>query len=216
MSSSPILQAAPVNITSDSFRFNAYSLVRSLIFIAAVQLFLASGTSHAKARMEENVDLSAFEEDFDDLQKPWEEIAVQIPAQPKQENLVSFEPLNATASYSFEIDDKSLTLGSDGVIRYIVVATSRSGAKNISYEGIRCSTFEKKLYAFGRQDGSWARSRQDKWERIVRRTGVNYQETLALEYFCQNKTVAGTPKDMLRRIRYKEPLNRRELPGDGL
>lgn len=208
-------QAIPTAVKSGSRRIIGHHLIHGLICIAALQMLMTPGISKAKSKMEENVDTSTFEEDFDDLAKPWEEIAVQIPPQPKQENLIPFETLNATASYSFGIDSQSIALGSDGVIRYIVVATSQSGAKNISYEGIRCGTFEKKLYAFGRPDGVWARSRRDKWERIARRTGVNYQETLALEYFCQNKTVAGTTKDMLRRIRYKEPLNRGELPGDG-
>jgi hypothetical protein len=31
-----------------------------------------------------------FEEDFDDENKPWEEIAIQLPAAPKAENLLPF------------------------------------------------------------------------------------------------------------------------------
>ena len=77
-----------------------------------------------------------FEEDFDDGEKPWQEIAVQLPAPPVAANLVPFF-VSATATQEFAIDAKSLTLGSDGVIRYSLVTTSTSGAKNISYEGIR-------------------------------------------------------------------------------
>lgn len=148
---------------------------------------------------------SNFEEDFDDENKPWEEIAVQMPAVPLPENLIEFY-VSPTATQKFAIDAKSLAIGSDGVIRYTLVVTSPAGAKNISYEGIRCATFEKKLYAFGRDDGSWGRSRRDQWEGIVR-SNVNRQHAaLAQDYFCSNLTIVGTEKDMLQRLRGKRTL----------
>lgn len=36
----------------------------------------------------------SFDEDFDDENKPWEEIAVQLPAPPKAENLLPFYVLS--------------------------------------------------------------------------------------------------------------------------
>lgn len=165
---------------------------------AAFAIFLsAAAIVHAQSR---------FEEDFDDEDKPWQEIAVQLPAAPVAENLLPFY-VSATATQSFVIDAKSLTVGTDGVIRYTLVATSATGAKNISYEGIRCQSFEKKLYAFGHPDGSWSRSRRDKWEPIVRNAANRQQATLALDYFCQGLTVAGTAATMLDRIRMQRSLS---------
>jgi hypothetical protein len=146
-----------------------------------------------------------FEEDFEDLDKPWKELALQLPATPLAENLIPFY-VSATATQTFAIDAKSLTLGSDGVIRYTLVTSSTSGAKNVSYEGIRCSSFEKKLYAFGHPDGSWSRSRRDKWEPIKSNAANRQHAALAQDYFCQGLTVAGKAEQMVERIRGKRGL----------
>jgi len=105
---------------------------------------------------------SNFEEEFDNQDKAWQEIAFQLPAAPRAENLLPFY-VSATATQSFAIDAKSVAVGTDGVVRYTLVTTSASGAKNVSYEGIRCQLLQKKLYAFGHADGSWARSRRDQF-----------------------------------------------------
>lgn len=145
-----------------------------------------------------------FEEDFDG-KKAWQELAVQLPAAPAEANLLSFY-VSPTATQTFAIDTKSITVGADGVIRYTLVATGSAGARNISYEGIRCESFEKKLYAFGQADGSWSRARRDQWERIVTGTANSHHARLAQDYFCQNLTVAGSATDILQRIRSRRPL----------
>ena len=148
---------------------------------------------------------SKFDEDFDDKEKHWEEIALQLPPAPKAENLLPFS-VSATATQQFAIDATSLTLGTDGVVRYTLVATSESGARNVSYEGIRCQTYERKLYAFGQPDGSWSRSRRDAWERINSNESNHYHATLFKDYFCSGATMAGNARDMVTRIRYNKPL----------
>jgi hypothetical protein len=148
---------------------------------------------------------SRFEEDFDDSDKPWQEVAVQLPAPPKPENLVPFD-VSRTAAQSFAIDAPSLSVASDGVVRYTLVATSNAGARNISYEGIRCASYERKLYAFGQSDGSWTRSRRDKWELISDNSLNRQHAALAKDYFCEGLSVAGKAEDMLKRMRNKKPL----------
>lgn len=164
--------------------------------VLAVVLFAGIAAAHAQSR---------FEEDFDDKEKPWQEIAVQLPARPKPENLVRFY-VSPTATQSFAIDAGSIAVGTDGVIRYTLVATSASGAKNVSYEGIRCSAYEVKLYAFGQSDGSWSRSRRDQWEKINTHATNRQHAALAKDYFCEEKTIAGKAEDMVRRIRENKPL----------
>lgn len=148
---------------------------------------------------------SRFEEDFDDKDKPWQEVAVQMPPAPQQADLVSFY-VSATATQSFAIDTRSLSLGQDGVIRYTLVAISDAGAKNVSYEGIRCATYERKLYAFGRSDGSWSRSRRDQWERIQSNAANRQHAALTKDFFCVEKTIAGTAEDIVSRIRQGQTL----------
>jgi hypothetical protein len=148
---------------------------------------------------------SQFEEDFDDAGKTWQEIAVQLPAPPAPENLIPFY-VSATATQTFSLDEKSLQIGKDGVIRFTLVSTSPSGARNISYEGIRCASFEKKSYAYGRDDGSWARSRRDQWERIVRNAANRQHGVLAVDFFCESQAVAGNRETLLKRLRNNQPI----------
>ena len=151
---------------------------------------------------------SQFEEEFDDTEKPWQEIATQLPAMPLAENLIPFETISAIATHSFAIDAKSLSVGSDGVVRYTLVATSPSGAKAISYEGIRCHSFERKLYAFGHTNGTWSRSRRDQWESIPRHTTNNHHATLASEYFCDGRAVVGGANEIIYRVKWQQPVDR--------
>lgn len=162
----------------------------------AVALLAVAVTAHAQPR---------FEEDFDDKDKPWQEIAIQLPPAPRQENLLPFD-VSTTTVYSFAIDAKSLTVGTDGVIRYTLIATSDAGVKNVSYEGIRCESYERKLYAFGQPDGTWSRSRRDQWERISTYAANRQHAALAKDFFCLEKTVAGKAEEMIERIRYNRTL----------
>ncbi|MFL6718910.1 MAG: CNP1-like family protein [Burkholderiaceae bacterium] len=148
---------------------------------------------------------SQLDEDFDDTGKTWQEIAVQLPAPPTPEHLIPFY-VSATATQTFAVDEKSLDVGKDGVIRFTLVSTSPSGAKNISYEGIRCASFEKKSYAYGRDDGSWSRSRRDQWEPIVRNAANRQHGVLAVDFFCDGKSVAGDRQTLLKRLRSNQPI----------
>jgi CNP1-like family len=172
--------------------------VRIMLLVLAALIGMPS-VSHAQ---------SEADEDADDTNKPWQEIAVQFPAAPREENLLPFE-VSATATQSFAVDAKSLSVGTDGVVRYTMVSTSPSGAKTISYEGIRCQSFEKKQYAFGHADGSWSRSRYDRWEPIVRNAGNRQHAVLALDYVCESRMVAGNAERIVERIRAQRPLNSR-------
>lgn len=169
---------------------------RSSSLIAFAALLAAASVAQSQ---------SQFEEDFADESKTWQEIAVQLPAAPQTGNLLPFY-VSATATQTFAIDAKSLTVGADGVIRYTLVAASPAGAKSISYEGIRCRSFEKKIYAIGQTDDSWSRSRRDQWERIAQNAANRQHSTLAKDYFCRSLTVAGKPEKMLERIRWQQPL----------
>jgi hypothetical protein len=124
-----------------------------------------------------------FDYDFDANKKPWEEVQAQLPAAPKAENLTPFQVSSASAHRHF-VDFTSVSAGEDGVVRYTVVVRSAGGAENISFEGMRCTTGERKLYAFGRPDGTWSRNRNARWEPIQSRQATSYQRVLFFHYFC--------------------------------
>jgi hypothetical protein len=54
----------------------------------------------------------------------------------------------------------------------------------VSYEGIRCETAERKLYAIGRGNGEWVRSRNDAWQ-VIAENALNRQHAVLFkEHFC--------------------------------
>jgi hypothetical protein len=173
------------------------SLRRTRFFRKLVGLILLSTMGMAMAQ--------SFDEDFDDESKPWKEITVQLPPAPKDENLLPFY-VSPTATQKFFVDAKSISVGSDNVVRYTLVSISQEGAKNVSYEGIRCATFEKKIYALGQEDGTWARSRRNQWDDIIRGYANRQHAALAKDYFCENTTVAGKAENILYRLKNHKSL----------
>jgi len=128
-----------------------------------------------------------FEYDFDEDKKPWQEVESRLPPYPRAEHLMPFEVSAATRNRHF-LDGASLSVGEDGVVRYTVVVRTPGGAENVSFEGMRCDTGERKLYAFGRSDGKgggeWSRNRHARWEPIPVRQAASYQRELFYHYLC--------------------------------
>lgn len=151
-------------------------------------MLLAGLHAHAAAQ-------GLFGERQEDPDNPWREEVVQLPAPPQLKDLLPFY-VSGNATQTFAVDGQSLSIGADGVVRYTLVTTSSAGARNVSYEGIRCRTREVKQYAFGRSDGSWVAARRDKWEDI-RGTGANrYHAVLAKEYFCDDRAMRGKVEEV--------------------
>ena len=115
--------------------------------------------------------------------KQWTEVETQLPAPPKEAGLQSFY-VSAATNNKFFIDLPSLTIGADGVVRYSLVVLTQGGARNVSFEGIRCEAREHRIYATGRRDGTWSKSRNNEWERIQDEYANRVHAALFLDYFC--------------------------------
>jgi hypothetical protein len=138
------------------------------------------------------------------------ESAVRLPAAPAKDKLLRYY-VSPTATMEFAVDPKSVSVSDRVIVRFTSVITSPSGATNVSHEGIRCDTLERRLYATGRPDGSWAPASSDAW-RPIGNVGANrYQAALAQDYFCDAETVAGKAETIVERLRRQKPLPR---PGE--
>lgn len=122
-----------------------------------------------------------FEEDYESRQ--WQEIAVTLPEPPQQRNLVPFY-VSAATSNRFYIDASTLSVGSDGVVRYVLLVLSPEGGRNVTFEGMRCESRERRIYAVGRLDGSWSKARKNEWVRIQDAYANRHHAALFLDYFC--------------------------------
>jgi CNP1-like family len=109
------------------------------------------------------------------------ETPVKLPSYPKPENYLPFQ-VNAIMPFAFFVDAKSISVTADGVVRYSLIAKSSDGALNISYEGMRCSDGQFRVYAFGRSDKTWFKVRDPKWE-VIRKNPRNAQRAVLYDYF---------------------------------
>lgn len=144
---------------------------------------------------------AGWEYDFEEEKKSWKEIQAQIPPFPKEQNLVLLEA-GSESAHKFYVDAASVSVGTDGIVRYTTVVKTTGGATNIAFEGMRCETREGKLYALGQRDGTWSRARNPQWQRIVLRDLTPHHYMLYREYFCPSAARATSPKiavDALRR-----------------
>ncbi len=193
-----------------AFRIPAAKKIPQLLILAAslllpgtaAQVHAATDPFYPSAAPQSNQGLP---DDDDDDGKSWQEVKAQIPPAPQAANLALLD-VGPTASMKFFVDINSISVGSDGVVRYTLVSKSQGGAENISYEGIRCQTAESKLYAFGQKDGSWSRSRISDWKRISEVSGNRQHAELAKNYLCQDGTVAGKVEDIRSRLRSNRPI----------
>ena len=149
-------------------------------------------------------------EDEDRDTKRWQEKAVALPAAPLPENLLPFY-VSAATDNEFYVDGVSLTVGSDGVVRYTLVVQAAGGAKNISFEGLRCETRERRIYAIGRLDGTLSKSQNEGWQRVRDVPANRHHAALFYDYFCPGGAIvadADEARDALRRGGHPETRRR--------
>ncbi|HEX6735512.1 MAG TPA: CNP1-like family protein [Azonexus sp.] len=149
---------------------------------------------------------AAPETDADDeyLPKAWQELEIGLPAAPVERNLQAFY-LNEVAQNRFFVDMDTLRVDSDGVVRYVLVVLTPGGARNVTYEGMRCETREWRLYASGRSDGTWSKARRVEWMPVRDEYVNRYHAALFLDYFCIGGVIADNVAEARKALQRKAP-----------
>ncbi|MBC5765559.1 CNP1-like family protein [Ramlibacter albus] len=83
----------------------------------------------------------------------WKEVDAPPPPALRTEKLIEVEVPRATLNYG--VDPASVSVGKDGIVRYVVVASAPGGPVSGIYEGIRCGTAEVKVYARHNAGSGW-------------------------------------------------------------
>ena len=131
------------------------------------------------------------EKPYDFEEKPWVEEQTVLPAFPKPENLIEFE-VGPTEHNRFFIDGSTISIGNDGVVRYVLVLKTSGGATNVSLEAMRCGTRELKLFAVGRSDGTWDKIQNPQWRLIENKLINHHHAILSRDFLCP---AGHTPRD---------------------
>lgn len=130
----------------------------------------------------------------------WKEEAVPPPPAFDAGKLLTFDVLQAS-SLSFGVDPATLRLSKDGVLSYVMVATSASGARNVLYEGIRCVTGEVKTYARYSPSGTWALVAQPEWRSMFDNMPSKHALAFARAGACDNAAQASSVDELIRQLK---------------
>ena len=171
------------------------SAARALLGAFAIVI---GASAFAQAPGERLRDSAADSIDF--TEKPLDELPVQLPAPPKAADLLEFDP-GRPATLRFYVDPASLSVGTDGIVRFTVVVRGEGTASNVSYEAIRCKTRERKVYAYGRADGTWSAVRAPRWTTIAGLTTDGYRFVLYENYFCPSRQIIGSAREGVEAFR---------------
>lgn len=139
-------------------------------------------------------------EDDEFEQKPWQEAEVQFPPFPQDGQFQEFY-VSATATNRFYVDVLGITVGSDGVVRYVLMTIAPSGVRNVTFEGMRCQTRERRIYASGRSDGTWSRVRSERWLPVREATTNRQYAALFTDFFCPDGVLNYAVEDIRRALK---------------
>lgn len=152
-----------------------------------------------------NENESSVDFDYDDSgDKVWKEAGSKVPSLPADDSLLSVEMNGLPHGLKLFLDAERLSLNEeDQVLRFWVVITSPAGAYNATYEGLRCDTFEFKVYAYGRRhsEPKVRITPKPKWRNIGSLPGDHFRKELAEDVLCA-ALVPRTPNDIIQRIKY--------------
>ncbi|AYH42852.1 CNP1-like family protein [Azoarcus sp. DN11] len=137
---------------------------------------------------------------FTDADPDWKEGGHTLPAAPRDGALREFFVSSASPNHFF-IDEDSIAVGEDGVVRYTLVIRTPGGAKNVTNEGIRCASGTWRLYATGRSGGDWSAARDADWKPIVDNTYNRPRAALSEDHFCDGPVPPRDRDEVLRRLR---------------
>ncbi|WP_242445619.1 CNP1-like family protein [Chromatium okenii] len=132
----------------------------------------------------------------------WHELTMPSPPLPNNTDLIELTINRVESPFRYFIDSKHLLVSDDAVVRYTLVIESRSGSRNLSYEGIRCTPQgQYKVFAYGVNDQFIALN-EATWQPISDSSSERYRSELWQFYFCTKSEFKPRQKsDILRLLK---------------
>jgi len=131
----------------------------------------------------------------------WKESEVPAPPAFDASKLITFE-VSTNSSLTYGVDPASIRISnSDGLVRYVMMATSAGGARNVMYEGIRCSTGEFKTYARYSPDGRWNTVANAEWRTMFGKMPSRHALQFARAGACDGAAPAPSVDVLVARLK---------------
>lgn len=131
----------------------------------------------------------------------WKETEVPAPPAFDVKKLVVFD-VPTSRSLVYGIDPATVNVSkTDSLVRYVVVATSASGVRNVMYEGLRCSTGEFKTYARYSSDGKWSPVSNSEWRSVFDNMPSKHPLHLAKAGACDAAAPVGSVTELVSKLK---------------
>lgn len=130
----------------------------------------------------------------------WKEEAVPPPPVFDAGKVLTLD-VSQGSSLSYGVDPATLRISKDGVLSYVMVATSASGARNVLYEGIRCVTGEVKTYARYSPSGAWTPVAKPEWRSMYDNMPSKHALAFARAGACDNTAQASSVDEVVRKLK---------------
>ena len=136
----------------------------------------------------------------------WSEGRFRLPPWPDPADLVAFPIDGPDRGFRYAIDARNLVIGDDDVVRYTLVVESASGARNVSFEGIRCTASGRyQVYAYG-VGGVFKPLSDSDWRPIPKDGTEQHRYDLWHAYLCSHPPFAPRRRsEILHALRHGRP-----------
>lgn len=114
-------------------------------------------------------------------------------------------PAPPGSSLTFGVDPSTLTTTPEGIVRYVVVASSPDGGRNVMYEGIRCSTGQHRVYARYSAPAGWTAVPDSDWQPLYNSPASRHALSLSQAGVCKDRAVNGSARYIVLSLRSAQP-----------
>ena len=131
----------------------------------------------------------------------WKESDAPPPPAFDVSKLLTFEvPSNRGMVYG--VDPASISISrSDSLVRYVVVATSQNGVRNVMYEALHCATGEVKTYARYVSPGQWLPVSNPVWSSVFEKVPSRHSLAFAKAAACDARAPTGSVREMVYKLK---------------
>ena len=135
----------------------------------------------------------------------WKEEPVAPPPAFSKDALIALDMPNYV-SLKVGVDPATIVVGTDGVVRYVIVMKNTTGSVNAVYEGIRCASDEVKTYARWTSSGTWSMTSNPQWKAVNDNMPSRHAQAFARQGGCQNR-LATTKAEILQALKTGNKAN---------
>ena len=134
----------------------------------------------------------------------WRESAVPAPPAFDLKRLIRIDSPKGS-SLTYGVDPATLSVTPEGIVRYVIAATSKDGGQNIMYEGIRCSTGQHRVYARYSANTGWSPLQEGDWHSLYGSAATRHALTLSLAGVCRDRAVNRSAANIVRTLKAELP-----------